>query len=96
MINGHTFYHFAIGRGFHLPCNRANASGETKKKNETFQVACEQALHLGESRKVTREQNANGKASARSAPRSRVLSRLALLTILEELASRLLSRVSIF
>ena len=43
VINGHMFYHFAIGRGFHFPCNRANASGEKKKKkkeNETFQVAC--------------------------------------------------------
>ena len=96
MINGHTFYHFAIGRGFHLPCNRANASDEKKKENETFQVACEQALHLGESREVTREQHAKGNASARGAPRLRVLSRLALLAIHEELASRLLSRVLIF
>ena len=79
MINGHTFYHFAIGRGFHLLCNRLN----------------EQALRLGESREVTREQHAKGNASARGVPLSHVTSRLASLAIREELARRLLSSVSI-
>ena len=89
------FYHFAIGRDFYLPCNRANASNEKKKENETFQVACEQARHLGESREVTQEKHAKGNASARGAPLSRVPSRHASLAIREELASRLLCNVSI-
>ena len=41
-----------------------------------FPVACEQALHLGESREVTREQHAKGAANARGfAAHSRVHSR---------------------
>ena len=37
-------------------------------------LVCEQALHLGESREVMREQQAKGDASARFVARSRVRS----------------------
>jgi len=40
-----------------------------KDPNTRSKTACEQALNLGESREVTREQHAKGDASARGAPR---------------------------
>jgi len=56
--------------------------------NQDF--ACDQALHLGESREVTREQQAKGDTSAWGfAARLRILSRLASLAIKGELVHRL-------
>ena len=63
------------------PCT-ANYEAAVNKVDRlvTLSLVCEQALHLGKSREVTREQHAKGDASARAA-HSRVLSRLTCLAI---------------